>query len=154
MKKPDYAIRQAHVADLGAVQSCAIAAYSKYIERIGREPAPMVADFSAIIDTDHMSVICKDNTVLGFVVFYAVENAMHLENVAIFPEYAGCGVGRLLIEHVESTAARLRLESVNLYTNEAMTENLTLYPALGYREIERRTESGFKRVYFSKFIKF
>ena len=31
-----------------------------------------------------------------------------------------------------------------------MTENLALYPALGYVETGRRVEDGFSRVYFSK----
>ena len=35
-------------------------------------------------------------------------------------------------------------------TNEKMTENLTLYPRLGYCEVARRTEDGFNRVYFQK----
>ena len=31
-----------------------------------------------------------------------------------------------------------------------MTENLELYPRLGYREIDRRLDQGFQRVFFSK----
>jgi hypothetical protein len=31
-----------------------------------------------------------------------------------------------------------------------MTDNLGLYPRLGYEEFDRRREDGFDRVYFSK----
>jgi hypothetical protein len=31
-----------------------------------------------------------------------------------------------------------------------MTDNLSLYPHLGYAEVDRRTEDGFNRVYFEK----
>ncbi len=31
-----------------------------------------------------------------------------------------------------------------------MHENLRFYPRLGYREVGRRLEDGFRRVYFSK----
>ena len=31
-----------------------------------------------------------------------------------------------------------------------MTENLELYPRLGYREVDRREEDGFSRVFFRK----
>jgi hypothetical protein len=41
---------------------------------------------------------------------------------------------------------------LRLYTNAAMTENLTLYQRLGYREDERRGEAGFERVFLSKHL--
>jgi hypothetical protein len=31
-----------------------------------------------------------------------------------------------------------------------MTENLGLYPRLGYQQFDRRVEDGFDRVYFEK----
>jgi len=31
-----------------------------------------------------------------------------------------------------------------------MTENLSLYPALGYHQFDRRVEDGFERIYFRK----
>jgi hypothetical protein len=37
-------IRKALHSDLDAIRRCAEAAYSVYVERIGRRPAPMVAD--------------------------------------------------------------------------------------------------------------
>ena len=44
------------------------------------------------------------------------------------------------------------MAELRLYTNQLMTENLALYPALGYTETGRRAEDGFARVYFSKRI--
>ncbi len=43
-------IRLATPNDFAAIESCARDAYAKYVERIGREPAPMVADFATQID--------------------------------------------------------------------------------------------------------
>ena len=40
--------------------------------------------------------------------------------------------------------------AVTLYTNEAMVENLQLYPRLGYVETGRGVEEGYRRVYFEK----
>ncbi len=31
-----------------------------------------------------------------------------------------------------------------------MTENLSIYPRLGYVKVGQRTEDGFKRIYFEK----
>ena len=42
--------------------------------------------------------------------------------------------------------------SYQLYTNELMHENIDWYRNSGFREIARREEHGFKRVYFEKTI--
>ncbi len=44
----------------------------------------------------------------------------------------------------------LGLPEVSLYTNEAMVENLRLYPRLGFVETGRRVEDGYRRVFFRK----
>ena len=82
--------------------------------------------------------------------FYPTGDVMHLENVAVLPAMSGQGVGKMLIAHVEDSASKQGYRSVELYTNEVMTENLHIYPSLGYRETDRRTEDGFDRVYFMK----
>jgi len=141
-------LRHALPSDVEDIAQCASSAYSKYVERIGRVPAPMVADFKGAVAAENVVVACGDNSLLGYVVFYPLEKSMHLENVAVLPQYAGNGIGGKLIANVEQSAKRLGLLSVELYTNEAMTENLSMYPGLGYQEYDRRQDEGFKRVYF------
>lgn len=68
----------------------------------------------------------------------------------MLPSAAGRGVGKALIKLCEDRARQLGLNEVQLYTNERMTENLGLYPRLGYVEVARRSEDGFNRVYFEK----
>jgi len=75
-----------------------------------------------------------------------------VENVAVDPAMQGRGLGRELMAFAERRAAELELPELRLYTNQLMTENLALYPALGYTETGRRVEDGFARVYFSKRI--
>ena len=55
-----------------------------------------------------------------------------------------------LIDFAERRARELGLPAVTLYTNEAMVENLRLYPRLGFVETERRVEDGYRRVFFRK----
>ena len=45
-------IHKASLSDLAQVQDCAVSAYQMYVERIGRKPAPMVADFAALIEAE------------------------------------------------------------------------------------------------------
>ena len=145
-----HVIRKASPADLDQIEACAVAAYTRYIERIGKKPAPMVADFGAAIEAETLYVIATGTQICGFVVFYACNNHLHLENVAIEPRFQGLGLGMKLIEFVEQQARGGGYGSVELYTNVKMTENLGLYPRLGYVEFDRRIEDGFDRIYFRK----
>ena len=143
-------IRLAQSADLAAVARCAADAYRKYVTRIGREPAPMVADFAAQIDAGIVHVFDDADSVAGFIVFYPRGDSIHLENVAVAEHAQGRGIGRALIAFCEACAREDGFTAIELYTNARMTENLALYPRLGYRETARRTEDGFDRVYFEK----
>lgn len=144
-------IRAAGPQDLAAIRACARAAYARYVAAIGREPAPMVADFAALITAGAVHVIAAPD-LLGFIVFYPQDGAMLLENVAILPTAAGRGLGRRLIDFCEDQARRQGLPRVQLYTNAKMTENLAIYPRLGYTQTDRRIEDGFDRVYFEKHL--
>jgi GNAT superfamily N-acetyltransferase len=144
-------IRKAVAADEPAIRACAEQAYTRYVAAIGRKPAPMVADFAAQIADGHVHAAVSDTDELqGFIVFFAEDDAMFLENVAVQPAAVGKGIGKALISFCEAEARRLGLAAVRLYTNEKMTENLSIYPRLGYIETGRRTEHGFNRVFFEK----
>jgi ribosomal protein S18 acetylase RimI-like enzyme len=88
--------------------------------------------------------------VIGLIVLIQKSNHMLIENIAVDPRRQGSGVGRALLDYAEADARRCELRVLRLYTNAAMTENLTLYQRLGYREDERRGEAGFERVFLSK----
>lgn len=147
---PSVEIRPAVAADLADIQSCARKAYAKYVGRMDREPAPMNADFASRIADGCVKVATWKARFAGYVVFYGKGDYLHLENIAVLPECSGLGIGRSLIEHVEHAARKSDCEAVELYTNEAMTENLAMYAKLGYVEVGRRRESGFNRVFFRK----
>ena len=143
-------IRIAHCDDVAQIEVCARAAYQKYVERIGRAPAPMIADFAALVSRQVLWVAVDERQVIGYAVFYPRDRFMHLENVAVSPHRQGEGIGRQLIALVEDDARERGLDGVELYTNERMTENQQLYPALGYTELGRAEEAGFQRVYYRK----
>jgi len=147
-----HAIRLAGPDDLDAVRRIARAAYAVYVARIGREPAPMLADFAASIAAGELWV--AGAPVAGFVVAYPGDKPgcdhWHLENVAVAPAAQGAGLGGALIAHVEAAARAAGAPAVELYTNARMTGNLSLYPRLGYSETGRRMEDGFDRVFYCK----
>lgn len=145
-------IRRALPGDLDAIRACARAAFGGYAARIGRKPAPMGVDFAAAIAAGHLHVAIDETatSLCGYVFCYPSRMSMHLDTVAVDPARQGKGIGQRLIAHVEERARRAGLGAVELYTNAKMTENLTLYPRLGYVETGRRIEDGFDRVYFRK----
>ena len=89
---------------------------------------------------------------LGYIVMRVGPASLHIENVAVMPERHGEGIGKALLNFAEAEAKRVGIKRLDLYTNAAMRENLTLYPLLGWSETDRRTEDGFERVYFEKWI--
>ena len=144
-------IRLAEADDEPEIRDCAEQAYARYVPMIGRKPAPMVADFVAQIAAGMVYVVTDDQALFhGFIVFYAEEEHILLENVAVLPSAAGRGVGRALISFCEDAARQRGMNGVHLYTNEKMTDNLSIYPKLGYVKVAQRTKDGFKRVYFEK----
>ena len=141
--------RRALPSDVTSVVECARAAYQPYIEVIGREPKPMIADYAELVARENVYLIC-DPDPRGHVVFYPQDDCMLLWSVAVDPAHHGHGYGRQLIDFVEARTADAGVRAVRLFTHEKMTANMALYPALGYRETGRKTETGFDRVYFEK----
>ena len=143
-------IRAATVGDVPAIDRLTRDAYSRYVPVIGREPAPVLADHAALVAAGEVHVAEVDGAVAGALVIRPAGGALLLESVAVAPGLQGRGIGRALIEFAEAQAAELGLGAVELYTNAAMTDNVALYPRLGYEEVGRRTEDGYDRVFFRK----
>ena len=112
----------------------------------------MAADYTTLVATGETWVGMEDDRMVGVLVIRPGDGELELENVAVDPGCQGRGLGRALIAFAEDHARELGLVAVTLYTNEAMTENLRLYPALGFVETGRRVEDGYRRVYFRKTV--
>jgi len=134
------------------LRSIAERAYAPYVERIGRRPAPMDDDYVARIREGQAFVAEVDGVVAGLIVLVPGDGHFYIENVAVEPDRQGEGIGRALLGLAEQRARDLGLPQLRLYTNVYMTENLAMYPKLGYRETGRRREHGFDRVYFARSI--
>jgi N-acetylglutamate synthase-like GNAT family acetyltransferase len=147
-----FEIRSATAADVDAIRQLVHDAYVVYVPRIGREPAPMRADYEALVAEGAVSVADDKGQIVGVLVLRPQPDWLLLENVAVAPSAQGRGIGRALIAFAEERARELALPKVTLYTNARMTENLSLYAALGYVEVDRRREHGFERVFFEKAI--
>ena len=110
----------------------------------------MVADFDEIQSRGDLFVADSDGAIIGFVVFYPKDGAMHLENVAVAPGVHRTGVGSRLIAFAETSARERGFDKIELYTNEKMFENFSYYESKGYDEIGRGEDDGFNRVFYRK----
>jgi ribosomal protein S18 acetylase RimI-like enzyme len=146
-------IRPARREESEWARALACRAYALYVPRMGQEPAPMLADYRALIEAGELQVLEEAGSPLALIVLRPEEDAIFVENIAVDPQAQGKGHGRALLAFAEDEARRLGLAAIRLYTNAAMTENLAYYPRLGFRETDRREEDGYNRVYFEKRIK-
>jgi ribosomal protein S18 acetylase RimI-like enzyme len=147
-------IELARPSDQDAVAACVYAAYRHYTTRLGREPAPMLADYATLIARGRVYLVREraHGVVCGVLVIEPQDDALFIENVAVHPGHQRQGLGRRLLLFAEQQAANQGLNQLRLYTNELMTENIAYYRRLGYEEVDRRTDHGFRRVFMRKVL--
>lgn len=142
--------RPATAADLASIVAVVQAAYAIYLGRMDRPPAPLRQDYAAAVRAGQIWV--AGDPVTGLISLIPGGDSLLVENVAVHPSAQGTGLGRALLEYAEQQAGRLGLRRLTLYTNEVMTENYAIYTHLGYREVDRRAEDGYRRVYLEKLL--
>jgi ribosomal protein S18 acetylase RimI-like enzyme len=146
----EYAARTATPDDARQVAACVAAAYAHYIDRNGLVPGPMRDDYGEVLRDTQVTVVERRGDIVAVLVLKVTDEGFLLDNIAVDPAHQGTGLGRCLLEHAESEARRQGFDSIYLYTQEAMTENLALYEGIGYVEYARRREIGLSRVYLRK----
>lgn len=143
-------VRVAIEADAAAIAALVDDAYRVYIDRIGREPAPMSADHVRAVAEERVAIARRGGDLVGVLIWCAEPDHLLIENLAVAPTHQGAGIGGLLLRHAEALARLQGKTELRLYTNARMTENLEYYVRRGYRTIGRATVDGFDRVYFAR----
>ena len=143
-------IRPAKPQDAPGIAACVCEAYVHYIERIGKQPGPMLEDYTEAIQQFQVHVAITETKVVGAIVLKVTDEGFYVDNVSVRPVVKGQGVGRLLLELAEAEARRQGYASVYLATHELMTENRVLYSRIGYVEYDHRVVNGYPRVFFRK----
>jgi precorrin-4/cobalt-precorrin-4 C11-methyltransferase len=143
-------IRPARADDAGAVTALVRSAYGHYVDRIGRDPAPMLDDYPALIARGDVWVSDDETAILGVLVLHDADDHLLLENIAVAPAVQGRGLGSDLLAFVDAQARARGYREVRLYTHVTMAENIAYYPRHGYVETHRGGQSGYERVFFTK----
>ncbi len=145
-----FLIRKASSNDALFVKACVVSAFNQYIEQIGKQPGPMLLDFAAEIESNHVWLAEADHAVIGVLVQYETDLGFYIDTVAVSPHLQGTGVGRALLQLAEQEAVRRGYSSIYLCTNAKMVENQTFYPRIGYVVYERKVDGGYDRVFYRK----
>ena len=90
-------IRIAEEYDRQVILECVDDAYRKYINRIGKQPAPMLANYVELISKGLVYVATDKEQIKGIIVLILKETYLLIENVAVYNLFQGQGIGRRLI---------------------------------------------------------
>lgn len=146
----DYILRKATLADVETVTQLTHAAYEKYIERMGRKPRPMLADYAELIAKDLTWLVLQNDAPIGALVLLEEADAMLIYSIAIAPSHQRKGLGRMLLRFAEQQAQLKGYEKIKLYTNERMDDNVDYYKRFGYIETHREPYGETIVVYMAK----
>ena len=142
-------IRPALPSEADAVRGLVRDAYTRWIDRLGREPSPMQGDYARLIADRKAWVLEVEGEIVGLVVLRDGPEALMIPNVAVASAAQGKGHGRQLIAFAEEEAKRRGYGEIRLYVNALMVENVALYRHLGFDEIGRIQGEDADRIYIS-----
>jgi len=145
-------IRLAGPPDHAAVVDCVNAAFAPFTLQIGKPPAPMLADYAALIERRQVHLIADGGFVSAIVALEARADHLFVDVLAVRPEQQQRGLGRRLMAFAAEEARRRGLGELRLYTHQLMRGALGLYRALGYEETAKRVEDGYARVHLRKVL--
>jgi ribosomal protein S18 acetylase RimI-like enzyme len=134
-------MRQAVAADAAAVRALTREAYTKWVAVTGREPLPMRVDYVEALAKHRFDLLEEDGVLVALIETERNDDHLLIVNVAVAPSHQKRGLGRRLLAHAEQLAQQDSLDTMRLYTNARMVENIALYRSLGYR-IDREEPLG------------
>ena len=139
--------RIANLEDHKIIMAIAQKAYEKYIERMGKEPAPM----RPVIQKEDVVFVYEDNKqVIAFAILVKINDQIILDSIAVDPSHQKKGIGNNFIKFIEQYLIKQKFDKYQLYTNEKMFENIDWYQKIGFKIFKKVTEKGFNRIYFEK----
>ncbi len=131
-ERSKYHIRLANSDDVQAISNLTIAAYSKWIAVIDRNPLPMDIDYNEAIKIHRFDLLYEGLTLRALIETYQSEDCLYIENLCVAPEAQRRGLGKTLLKHAEQIAIQTHNQSIRLDTNKLFTGNVALYHQNGY----------------------
>jgi len=131
-------IREAIPDDSENLKNCMLSAYAVYEERMGGAPLPpMDVDYLSEIKNYPTWVVESEGSVVGGLIMVFENDQASIANVAVDPGFQGFGIGGALTKFAESKAREYSFSELQLATHVLLTENISLYQHLGWKETAR-----------------
>lgn len=147
--KNQWKMRVAKQKDSMGLSACMEKSYSFYQSRLdGKRLPPMDIDYSAEIQNYPCWVVEQNGLIVGGLIMMFEKGYAQIANIAVHPDYQGQGLGRGIMEFAENKAKENNYSKIELATHILLTENISLYSHLGWKESGRDEV----RVYFHKEI--
>ena len=128
----DLTLRPATPDDLDAISALEICAFEY--------PWPRNAfaqEFENRLST--ITLACDGSEdVVAYIVYWIVEDELHVLNIAVHPSHHREGIGRALMEHVEALCVPRQIHYITLEVRYSNVAAITLYETLGYETIHQR----------------
>ena len=80
----------------------------------------------------------RDNLIVAYAGCWVLANEGHITNVAVDPDYQGQGLGRKLMNELNSRVKALGVDSMTLEVRPSNTVAINLYTSLGFRSVGQR----------------
>lgn len=139
-------IREATPEDSDGLKSCMESAYATYQNRMGGERLPpMDVDYSLEIQNYPTWVVESNGNILGGLIMTFVNNEASIANIAVDPKSQGQGIGSILMNVAESKARENGFSELYLATHVLLSEIISLYRHLGWKEIGREESKVFMK---------
>jgi ribosomal protein S18 acetylase RimI-like enzyme len=111
-------------------------AIRKLVKRFWGEEEQLTFDKKFVVAELQAYVAKVRGSVIGFVSFTETKEAVVIVALGVSPRYQGFGIGRQLIEKVETEANRLRKRRVFVSTSNDDLPALAFYQSLGFQVYE------------------
>ena len=98
---------------------------------------PMDVDYLSEINNYPTWVVESDGSVLGGLILIFENDQVSIANIAVDPRFQGQGIGGALMRFAELKAKENSFSELHLATHVLLTENISLYQHLGWKETGR-----------------
>lgn len=142
--------RRAESRDVPEITNLTRAAYAPWVDVIGREPLPMIADYGAAIQKHIIELAIDAGQIRGLIEMVEKPDCLLIENIAVSPNHQGRGLGSALLRHAEKWAVKLGLPTLRLYTNQKFHSNIAFYKRFGFGVESTEPFKGGWTVYMRK----
>jgi GNAT superfamily N-acetyltransferase len=150
--KPEYAIRSAQIEELpqlAAIERAAAIRFwdTPYTFLADGEPLPIEFIQHRFQAGQVWVAVDRYNIVIGFAITREVDRTLYIQEIDIAPEHGQRGIGRALIETVQTWGSRSGYAVMSLSTFRDLPWNAPFYAKLGFRILdEAELTPGFQQI--------